>query len=158
SASRQQSSGMIRQPTLPTDFRVLALPSFFQLRQQARVFGLRRLNLFFLWFLPAIRESLRVPVQRHIDRPRWAVPLLRDDEIRPTAGTMILPVQEAHEIRVLLKRARFPQILQPWARIGAAILQSHELRQRNDRKLALISEHLQSPADVRHFIVPARAL
>ena len=61
-------------------------------------------------------------------------------------------VDEHDDVGVLLDRARFAEVGELWALVLALLDLAGQLRQRQDRDIQFLVEHLQPPGDVRYLL------
>src|SRR5262249_46038594 len=107
-----------------------------------------------------LREVLEARVlldERELHRPDGAVALFAHDDLGGALGLLVrlavgvavllLTVDEHHDVRVLLERARLAPVRELRAVIRARLGRARELRQRDDRDLQLLGEPLQRSRD-----------
>ncbi len=87
--------------------------------------------------------------ESHVNGANRPVTLLTDDELRNALVIWVvrvihlIPVNEGNDVRILLDRARLPQIRHHGALVGALFERAVKLRKRHDRAVELLCQTFQ---------------
>src|SRR5438552_9988441 len=106
-----------------------------------------------------VLEARELLQEGELDRARGAVALLADDDLRQAAVlvgglVLLLPVDEHHDVRVLLQAARLPQVRELRPLLRARLRGARELAQRHHRDAQLLGQALERPADRGDLLLP----
>src|SRR5690349_14192133 len=107
-------------------------------------------------------------LEEELHAPRRTVPLLAHDQLGDPLDAVVrlridrtvvkfLAVDETHDVRVLLDRARFSQVRELGAPVLATALlgRARELGERDDGHIELLGQGLERPRDERNLLLPA---
>src|SRR3954451_1500871 len=115
------------------------------------------------------RRSAEVPLAKHIgelriprqesehDLAHGTVAVLRDDYVclartLRVAVVVLVPVDEHHEVRILLDLARFAQVREQRLLVRTRLDATRKLRHRDHRHLQLARQHLEPAADLADLL------
>jgi hypothetical protein len=103
-------------------------------------------------------RQLRLPAQP--DGAGRAVPVLGQVQfdLPGQVGVGVVAVQQDHLVAVLLERARFAQVGEQGALVGALGCTAVELGEHHDRHVVVAGQQLQRPGQVGHHLLPVRGL
>src|SRR5215472_2535599 len=95
-----------------------------------------------------VYEAAVVPLERDGDHRRRPVPVLGDDEVRlARPGRLrlvgVLPVQQDHNVTILLDRTTLAQVGKQWAFVIALLGASVQLGDRDHGDVKFLGEKLQ---------------